>query len=152
MRWRESAPAARRTTTAPSDLSVASMRSNSTELPTVGEMVEDIRHLSRLIDGLIADAPALGQEAAVSDASYREAYSKALLEAKADDKRKYTNDEAKAFADLATIDARVKAKVAEAMLEANKQAIQARRTQLSAIQSIAAAMREEAAFTRTRPF
>jgi hypothetical protein len=126
----------------------------SSETPTTAEMVGEIRHLSRLIDELLGDLRENAETAAREDAAYREAYSRAILAAKASEemgRRRVTNSEAEAQADLDTIDLRVKAKVAEAAAESTKQALMARRTQLSALQSIAAAVREEMAFTRTGP-
>jgi hypothetical protein len=111
-----------------------------------------MRMLSAHINELLLEGEAKSVEAARLDSSFREAWAMTLLEAKADREARYTNDEAKAYADVKTIKARTDAKVAEALADANKQALQARRTQVSALQSIASALREEAAFGRTTPF
>lgn len=124
------------------------MQLSSRETPTVGDLVGEIRILSRLIDDLCGDLRVQAETAAREDAVYREGYSRALLTAKAGEKR-MTNAEAEAVADLETIGKRTVAKIAEAMADATKQALLARRTQLSALQSVAAAVREEMAFSRT---
>lgn len=124
-----------------------------TETPSIGEMVNEMRVLSRVVDDLCGELRDMAESAAREDAAYRQAYSRALLGAKAGEEmgRRVTNAEAEAQADLDTIDLRVKAKVAEARVDATKQALMARRTQLSALQSIASAVREEMAFSRTGP-
>lgn len=124
----------------------------SRETPTVGEMVDEMRTLSRMVDQLVGDLRSEAVTAAREDATYREAYSRAVLAAKVGEEahgRRVTNAEAEAQADLDTIDKRVTAKVAEALADATKQALMARRTQMSALQSIASAVREEMQFSRT---
>lgn len=120
------------------------------ETPTVGEMVDEMRHLSRLIDELVDELRAHAEDAARKDGAYRCNYSNELLNAKAAGE-KVTNVEAEARAELKCVDLRIQAKVAEARADATKQALMARRTQLSALQSIASAVREEMAFSRTGP-
>lgn len=122
----------------------------SRETPTMGEMVAEMRLLSRQVDSLVSELRIQAEKAAREDAAYRLAFSRAVLTAKASGSR-VTNDEASARAEVETNNLRVNAKVAEALADANKQALLARRTQMSALQSIAAAMREEMAFTRTGP-
>ena len=122
----------------------------SRDVPTMGEMVAEMRLLSRQVDSLVSELRIQAEKAAREDAAYRLAFSRAVLAAKASGPR-VTNDEAAAHAEVETNDLRVNAKVAEALADANKQALLARRTQMSALQSIAASMREEMAFTRTGP-
>ena len=110
-----------------------------------------MRGISTLIDKAITELKFRGVEAAETDADYREAWAKRFLAAKAVEGR-MTNDEARAWGDVDTSKLRVDAKVAEALAVSAKQALYAYTSQLSALQSAAAAIREEASFARTGPF
>lgn len=120
------------------------------ELPSPADLVSDMQRLSFAIDDLVNSLREQGEKAAREDCAYRLAYSRAVLAAKAGP-GKLTVLELEATADIETIDQRVAAKVAEALADSAKQALLARRSQLSALQSVATAVREELSMARTGP-
>lgn len=128
-----------------------------TEPVTTAEMFREALRFSGLIDRGIAELRT--QSVAVADAeqNYRKAKAEAWVKCPIDahdvprGEREWTAARREAWVDAETAELRRKRDIADAMRSAALEAVRARRTQLSAIQTFANAEREEAAFARTGP-
>jgi hypothetical protein len=115
------------------------------EAVTVSGLNADMVRIAGLIDNALDTLRDNTREFAVAEDAYRMAHAKAYLSADGPAHQR------KALADLATSAERQAAHLADGMRQAALEAVRARRAQLSALQSIAAAHRAEAEFDRTRP-
>ncbi len=111
----------------------------STELQT--EMVRLSRQLDKGVEYLTTAA----QDFATADAAYKRVRAQAFLEADG------AMDMRSATADLAAAKERFDVKLADGMRQAALEAVRSRRQQISALQSLAGAMRAEAGFAMTGP-
>jgi hypothetical protein len=109
----------------------------------VAEMVDEVRRLSDLLDNGITALRQKGHAAAEAERDYRKAKAQAWVTA-ADG----TGPERQAAVDGQCADLRYARDLAENQAKAALEAVRARRQQLSALQSIAAAQREEAGFAK----
>ena len=107
------------------------------------ELTEELLRLSRQLDEAIGFLKHVSAQHAESENAYRMAKAKAYLNS--DQK---TVDGRKAEMDLATEAERTKAHVDDAMRVAALEAVRSRRTQLSALQTVANAVRAEAEIAR----
>lgn len=116
------------------------------------EVAAEMSRLSHLIDGgitLLRDQPRAVAEA---EAVYRKAKAEAWVQVKAATSgEKITAAELSARVDAATADLRRERDIAAGLEKALYEAARSRRAQISALQSLLAAEREEAAFARTGP-
>ena len=109
------------------------------------EIQAEMIRLSRLLDAGITELYNSSTTYAQAENTYRMAKAKAYLEAEG------TVAERQALADLATSTERVVHRIADGMRKALTEAVRSRRQQISALQSLTAAHRAEAEYTRTRP-
>lgn len=107
-------------------------------------MVEEAKRLSSLLDAGLKALREASRDYASAENEYRRARASALLGAGAG-----TVSEREAVADLESADARLQRDTADGMRTAALEAVRSRRQQLSALQSLLAAHREEAAYGRT---
>lgn len=107
------------------------------------EMVAEARRLSGLLDKGLAALRDAAADYAQAENDYRRVRAGALLEASG------TVAEREASADLVSAEWRQRRDLADGMRTAALEAVRSRRQQLSALQSILAAHREEAAYDRT---
>jgi hypothetical protein len=113
--------------------------------------------LSHLIDAGIEALREQSTKLADAESAYRKAKAEAWLRCPNDDagvkagEREWTAARREAWVNAHTADARRERDIADGMRQAALEAVRARRTQVSAIQSLLAAEREEAAFARTGP-
>jgi hypothetical protein len=110
------------------------------------EVMSEMRRLSGLLDSGLKALRTHGIELAENEAAYRRARALAFVEAP-----EGTVPEREAWVDSHTADARNRRDMAEALRVSALEAVRSRRTQISALQTIANAHREEAAFARTGP-
>ena len=113
---------------------------------TVTELVDEMRRLSTLLDDGLAYMRKAAVEHAEAEADYRQAYARAFLAADASTVRAR-----ELLADAETDEARRRAYLARGLEKAAVEAVRSRRTQISALQTIAGAHRAEAEFDRTAP-
>lgn len=107
-------------------------------------MVEEASRLSGLLDAGLKALREAARDYAAAESAYRRTRARALLEAGAG-----TVAEREAVADLQSSDERFARDTADGMRTAALEAVRSRRQQLSALQSLLAAHREEAAYDRT---
>ena len=121
------------------------------------EVPEEMRRLSRLLDGGIEALREQSHALAEAEANYRKAKAEAWVRCPQDDhgvkagEREWTAARREAWVDAETADLRRTRDIAEGMRQAALEAVRARRTQVSALQSLLAADRAEAEFARTGP-
>lgn len=115
-------------------------------MTTTSDMLEEIVRLSALLDGSIKALGDYARKAAESDRDYRKAHAEALLCADG-----ATVSERQARAEIKTVELRYRADLASRMEAVAKEAVRARRQQISALQTVANAHRAEAEFARTGP-
>lgn len=108
------------------------------------EMMSEARRLSSLLDAGLKALREAARDYAAAEADYRKQRARALLQSTAG-----TVSEREAVADLDAAEARLARDTADGMRTAALEAVRSRRQQLSALQSILAAHREEAAYDRT---
>lgn len=109
------------------------------------EVADEMRRMSGLLDKAITAVREQSVEYADAENQYRMAHAKAYLAYEGPAHAR------KAAADLATGDERYRAHLADGMRQAALEAVRSRRAQISALQSLLSAHREEAAFARTGP-
>lgn len=112
---------------------------------TLDELHGEMRRLSQLLDDALAYLRSQIQEYAESEDAYRLARAKAFIASNG------TVQARESQVDLATSEQRKRAHLAEGMKQAALEAVRARRAQLSAVQTLVNAHREEAGFVRTGP-
>lgn len=110
----------------------------------LSSMVEEAGRLSALLDSGLKALRDAARDYAVAEGEYRKIRARSLLEAGAG-----TVSEREAIADLSAADARLARDTADGMRTAALEAVRSRRQQLSALQSLLAAHREEASYDRT---
>ena len=109
------------------------------------EVSAEMRRLSRLIDQGLAALRDQSRELADAESEYRQAKAAAWLTVEG------TVSEREAAVNGKTAGERHRRDLADGMRRAALEAVRSRRTQVSALQSLLAADREEAAFARTGP-
>jgi hypothetical protein len=107
-------------------------------------MIEEAQRLSALLDAGLKALREASRDYAQAEHDYRRARATALLESPSG-----TVAEREASADLHSADQRLARDTADGMRTAALEAVRSRRQQLSALQSLLAAHREEAAYGRT---
>lgn len=121
------------------------------------EVPDEMKRLSRLIDGGIEALREQSRELADAENAYRKSKAQAWLKCPTDEHgvkagdREWTAARREAWVDAETADLRRARDIAEGMRQAALEAVRARRTQVSALQSLLAADRAEAEFSRTSP-
>lgn len=115
---------------------------------TLDELAEEMRRLSGLLDKAISVLRDASSEHAECEHSYRLARGSAWAITAG---KGMVVPEREAEVDSMTADARRARDLAQALERSALEAIRARRQQLSALQSLMAASREEAALVRTGP-
>jgi hypothetical protein len=111
----------------------------------IHEAAEEMHRLSGLLDNALKALRHQAHEYAEAEDAYRMAHATAYLETAGPAHLR------KATADLATSEERRRAHLADGIRQAALEAVRSRRAQISALQSLLAADREEAAFGRTGP-
>lgn len=112
----------------------------------VADYIQEARRLSKLLDDALSYVRGQASEAAQAENDYRKAKSVAWVEAP-----EGTVPEREAYVNGVTADARQRRDLAESLLRAGFEAVKSRRQQLSVLQTVVNADREEAAYTRTGP-
>jgi len=112
----------------------------------IESLTTELLRLSALLDDALGYLRRSVGEYAAAEAAYRQEKAKAWLTAPAG-----TVAEKEAHVNGSTAELRKQRDLADGMRQAALEAVRSRRAQLSALQSIAAAHREEAAFDRTGP-
>jgi hypothetical protein len=115
---------------------------------TPAELTAEAFRLSHLIDAGIQALREQSQHLAESERVYRRGKSAAWARSAG---QEMLAKEREAWVDSETADMRYERDLAEGMRQAALEAVRARRTQVSALQSILAAERAEAEFSRTGP-
>jgi|AntDeeMinimDraft_6_1070357.scaffolds.fasta_scaffold16471_3 hypothetical protein len=121
------------------------------------EAADELRRLSRLIDGGIEALRDQAHALAEAENSYRRSKAEAWLRCPTDEpgvksgEREWTAARREAWVNAETGDLRMARDIAEGVRQAALEAVRARRTQMSALQSLLAADRAEAEFARTGP-
>ncbi|MEM7048950.1 MAG: hypothetical protein AAF604_04785 [Acidobacteriota bacterium] len=128
-------------------------RAPHADLPGIPDLVEELGRLSEELDEALRFQRSRAERWAESENAYRLARAAAQLEAvdelqKAKGWDRPTVDQQRAWVDLQTEKERVEAHLADKMLDAAREAVRARRAQLSAMQSVATAVRTEIEFAR----
>lgn len=121
-------------------------------MPSMAELVEEMYRLSSKVDEALGELYSANQEYAVKDNEYRMAKARSLLRISAERKTevpKPTVDILNALAELEVEEHRLDAKIAEGLKEAAIEAVRGARAQLSALQTVANALRQEMEFSRT---
>jgi hypothetical protein len=113
---------------------------------TPADLMAEAFRLSHLIDAGIQALREQSQALAESERVYRRGKSAAWARSAG---QEMLAREREAWVDSETADLRYERDLAEGMRQAALEAVRARRTQVSALQSAMAATREEAAFART---
>ena len=116
------------------------------EVVNLPEMTTELLRLSKLLDDALAYLRRATEEYAETEHAYREAKARAWIEVPTG-----TVPEREAHVNGATAQLRKRRDLAEGMKQAALEAVRSRRAQLSAIQTLANAHREEAALARTGP-
>lgn len=110
------------------------------------EYADEMRRLSTLLDKGLDALRAQAQEVAETEATYRKAVALAWIEAP-----EGTAAAKSAWVDGKCADLRYARDLADNMSRAALESVRSRRTQISALQSLLNAFKEEAAFSRTGP-
>ncbi len=112
------------------------------------DLVSEVRRLSNLLDKALTVLREAGRDHAEAEHAYRLARGQAWAEALPN---KMIAAERDARVDWLTADKRLTRDIAASLEKSALEAVRARRQQLSALQSLMAGHREEAAFARTGP-
>jgi hypothetical protein len=112
----------------------------------VTEVADEMRRLSRLLDQGLAALRDQSRELAEAEREYRRAKALAWVEAPAG-----TVPEREAWVNGHTAELRYARDLADGVRQAALEAVRSRRTQVSALQTLLNADREEMAFSRTGP-
>lgn len=117
----------------------------------ITEAFAEANRLSRLIDAGIEAMREQSAALALSEHDYRKAKAEAWVRCPRDEgtKKDWTAGRREAWVDAETAGLRYKRDVAEGMRQAALEAVRARRTQVSVLQSLLNADRAEAEFART---
>ena len=126
------------------------------ELPTTLELSSEMLRLSRVLDRGIAEMRDRAVAFAQAEHEYRLARATHQLTAGEELQKKRglekpTVDEKKAWVDLQTARERLRSQEAEGLKYAAMEAVRSRRGQLSALQTVANAFKEEAKLAQTGP-
>lgn len=109
------------------------------------EYMDEMRRLSTLLDDALAFLRRQCVEFAEADDAYRMVKATVYLASSG------TVAERQSHVDLASSDQRKRAHLAEGMKQAGLEAVRSRRAQISALQSLLSAEREETSLARTGP-
>lgn len=112
----------------------------------IAGLTAELLRLSKLLDDALSYLRRSTAEYADAEHAYRQGKARAWL-----DQREGTVPEREAWVNGLTADLRRKRDLAEGMRQAALEAVRSRRAQLSALQTIAGAAREEAMLARTGP-
>jgi hypothetical protein len=112
---------------------------------TPAELVEQMRAASQALDAALRDLIDQSRKEAEADRHFRYAWSAGYLETSG------TVAEREAETTILTEKERFELKLAEGLARSALEAVRSKRTQLSALQSAANAIREEAALARVGP-
>jgi hypothetical protein len=112
----------------------------------IGNYIDEVNRLNQLIDNGIESLRQSAREAAQAEHDYRKAKAIAWTQAP-----QGTVPVREAWVESETATERLSLDLAEGMKQASLEAVRSRRQQLSAVQSLLAAHKEEAAFGRTAP-
>lgn len=112
----------------------------------LADVPDEMRRLSRLLDQGLAALRDQAREVAEAEQEYRKAKATAWLQAPAG-----TVPEREAWVNGQTADLRYRRDLADGLRQAALEAVRSRRTQVSALQTLLNAHREETAFDRTGP-
>jgi hypothetical protein len=121
---------------------------------SIEEYAAEFRRLSGLLDGALGFLKDQIRENAQAEEDYRRAKSQAWVKCPVDqpgDVKEWTAARREAWVDAETASERHKRDVADGMVRASYQAVKSRQAQISALQSLLGAHREEAQFARTVP-
>lgn len=118
------------------------------DLPRPAELIQELGRLSQEVEKALRFLFSQAKKYADAEDAYRLKRSTVQLEAEGELREqrridKPTVDEKRAWVDLHTSPERVEAHIAESLMKAGFEAVKARRAQLSALQSAAAAVRSE---------
>lgn len=116
----------------------------------LAEVAAEMARLSGLIDSAMRLLREQPRKVAETEAAYRKAKAEAWIAVKASGE-KMTAAEMSARVDAATADLRAARDIAQGTDKVLHEGLRSRRAQVSALQSLLAAHREEAAFARTGP-
>ena len=114
--------------------------------PTTGDLIHELHRLSGLLESSLEELRKAAVKSARADGAYRKAYAEAYLNA-----REGTVRERESRAELATNEQRVNAGIASGLERAYLEGVRNYRQQMSAVQTVANAIRAEAEFARTGP-
>lgn len=124
-------------------------------LPTTGDLVVELGRLSRALDAENDYLRIAATDYAKAEDCYRMARARHQLDAKgeleAQGRKGVTVDDCRAHVDLLTSRERVQAHLTEALLNAARESVRSKIAQLSALQSVAAAIRGELELSRRAP-
>lgn len=117
------------------------------DLVSPADLVPEMHRLSEELDHALGDLTERSHKWAEAENAYRMARAKSQLKASGELEsqgfERPTVDEKRAYVDLQTPKERLEAHMQEALMNAAREAVRARRSQLSALQSAAAAVRAE---------
>lgn len=119
----------------------------------VSEAFSEASRLSRLIDAGIDALRTQSEALAAAEQAYRKGKAQAWVTCPRDEggSKDWTAARREAWVDAETADLRYKRDVADGVRQAALEAVRARRTQVSVLQSLLNADRAEAEFARTGP-
>lgn len=119
----------------------------------LSEAFAEATRLSRLIDAGIEALRDQSKQLAAAEQQYREAKAKAWVKCPRDDagQKEWTAARREAWVDAECANLRYHRDIAEGMRSAALEAVRARRTQVSVLQSLLNAEKAEAEFARTGP-
>lgn len=120
-------------------------------MESLEDFAREFDRLSRLLDGAHRLVREQIYALAEAEAEYRKAKAEAWVECPPADRAEWTAARREAWVDRETAEQRRKRDIADGMRHAGLEAVKSRRTQISALQSLLAARREEVAFDRTVP-
>lgn len=124
-------------------------------LPTMGELVAEMARLSRALDAANDYLRIAATDYAKAEDSYRMAKARHQLDARGaleeQGRKGITVDDCRAHVDLLTSRERVEAHLTEGLHNAARESVRSKIAQLSALQSVAAAIRGELELGRRAP-
>ena len=117
------------------------------------DLFAEAQRLSRLIDAGVEALREQSKALAEAERAYRKAKSEAWVRCPRDEagSRDWTAGRRESWVDAETADLRYHRDIADGMRSAALEAVRARRTQVSVLQSLLSAERAEAEFARTGP-
>lgn len=126
-------------------------------MESLEDFAREFDRLSRLLDGTLSFLKQQIRAHAEADAAYKKARAEAWLRCPTDPpgtkagERDWTADRRAAWVDAETAEQGMERDIAKGMVDAAKEAVQAKRTQISALKAMLGARQEEASFDRTVP-